>query len=153
MHLPGPPRHKRARRQPRPSNFRPLSSLFSTAALRPNRGAARLLATCLFSYLLFLNLTSGMAGLSLRRAPSRGSAPASSGPHSSWSTSRSRGRFTVSTHETVTSRRPRGGPPLTRVSVCELPIFPSLPFLLRLNSSKFQGAPSCPVSLCILQAP
>jgi len=62
MHLPGPPRHKRARQQPRPSNFRPLSSLFSTAALRPNRGAARLLATCLFSYLLFLNLTNSMAG-------------------------------------------------------------------------------------------
>src|SRR5207245_2356134 len=32
-----------------------------------------------------------------------------------------------------------------------LPILASLPFLLRLNSSKSRGAPSCPVSLCILQ--
>ena len=40
-----------------------------------------------------LNLTSSMAGISSRRALSRGSAPASSGPHSSWSTSRSRGKF------------------------------------------------------------
>src|SRR5258708_20963865 len=90
MHLPAP--LPRPQREPRPSIFRSSPTRFFTTAPRLNRGAA-------FSYLAvsldcraFLNLTSITASVSLRRAPSRGSAPAGPGPHSSRSTSRSRRR-------------------------------------------------------------
>ena len=56
----------------------------------------------------------------MRRASSRSSAPAGAKPPSSWSTSRSRGIYTGSSLGTVTSRRPRGASPLSRVRVCEL---------------------------------
>ena len=56
----------------------------------------------------------------LCRASSRRCASAGPGPRLFRGTSRARGRFTGSSHGTVSSPRPGGNSPLTRVRVCEL---------------------------------
>src|SRR5260370_13270932 len=140
MHLPGP--LPRQQRQPSPSNFRSSPTRFSTAAPRLNRGAAFCHLAVALDFRVFLNLTSIAVSVSWRRAPSRGSAPAGPGPHSSRSTSRSRRRFAGSSHGTVTSRRPGGSSSLTRADVCEL-----RRRLLLLHSA------SSPPSCCFLPKP
>jgi hypothetical protein len=76
MPSPGPLRRPPLRRRPRPFNFRPHSAFFSTAALRPCRGAVRLLAASFTLSWVMFQLDNYCRESIVAWASTRGSAPA-----------------------------------------------------------------------------